>query len=169
MDGEALAKVKAAYDAVAPRYAEQFLHEYEQMPDVTAGSDPEFKAPVIASITLGRGFPESALEVLAPLKPYERGWRFNFVPTYVRGVALVRLKRYGEAITEFDRIINQRGAVPDTFVYPLAVLQLARAKAASGDGTGARAAYERFLAMWKDADPDLPVLAQAREELARLR
>jgi DNA-binding winged helix-turn-helix (wHTH) protein/tetratricopeptide (TPR) repeat protein len=148
--------------------AEQLLREYERMPDVTAASDPDFRPAAIALITMGRGFPQSALGILEPLKPYERGWRFNQVPSYLRGLALMQLKRPGEAVAEFSRIVKARGALMNSLVYPLSWLQLARAKAAAGDPKGARAAYEQFLEFWTGADADLPALVQAREELRRL-
>ena len=148
--------------------AEGYLHEYEGMPDVAPTSDPDLRPAVIAVITMARGFPESAIEAVAPLRPYELGWRFNFVPAYIRGLALLRLHRPAEAIAEFDRIVTHRGAQPESLVYALAWLHLGRAKAAAGDPKAARSAYEQFLRYWKDADADLPVLAEARAELASL-
>ena len=149
--------------------AEQWLREYERMPDVVATSDPDFRPAALALITMGRGFPQSALEILEPLKPYERGWRFNQVPAYVRGLALMQLNRPNEAVAEFGRIVRARGALLNSLVYPLSWLQLARARAAAGDSKGARAAYEQFLQFWTAADAELPALAQAREELGGLR
>jgi tetratricopeptide (TPR) repeat protein len=148
--------------------AEALLREYDALPDVTPASDPDFRPAALALITMTRGFPQSAVEILAPLRPYELGWRFNFLPAYVRGLALLQLQRPVEAAKEFDRICQNRGAVPETLVYALACLQRGRAKSAAGDGKAARSDYEQFLRYWSHADGDLPLLAQAREELARL-
>jgi eukaryotic-like serine/threonine-protein kinase len=72
------------------------------------------------------------------------------------------------AATEFQKIIDHPGIVVNCTTGPLARLGLGRANAISGDINGARAAYQDFLALWKDADPDIPVLEQARKEYAAL-
>ncbi len=150
--------------------ADRCLREYAGMPDVQPGSDPEYRPVAMAAAALSRGLPEAAIDVLAPLRAYENGWRFGLLPTYVRGLALLRIGRTAEAAAEFERIAKNRGAVTITMgvTYPLSLLQLARAKTAAGDPAGARAAYEQLLGCWRDADPDLPALVRAREELARL-
>jgi hypothetical protein len=146
--------------------AEQRLSEYLRMDDVEAGSDPQYRAPTQALIEIARGRPDPAIELLASVKPYELG--LACVPAYVRGLAHMRAGRPREAAVEFGVITAHRGSLANALIYPLAWLQLARARAAASDTTGARLAYERFLGYWKDADPDVPAGVQARAELARL-
>ncbi len=100
------------------------------------------------------------------MKPYELG--LACIPTYVRGLAHMRAGRPREATAEFSAITAHRGSLANALIYPLAWLQLARARAAASDTAGARQAYGRFLTYWKDADPDVPVLLAARFELATL-
>jgi hypothetical protein len=87
----------------------------------------------------------------------------------VRGQAYLRLKSGSEAAAEFRKILDHRGEVPLSTLYPLAHLGLARASALAGDVSGSRKAYQDFLALWKDADADLPVLIQAKKEYERLK
>ena len=139
--------------------AEQRMSEYLRMDDVEAGSDPQYRAPTQALIEIERGRPDTAIELLAAVKPYELG--LACIPTYVRGLAHMRAGRPREAASEFSAITAHRGSLANALIYPLAWLQLARARAAASDTTGARQAYERFLTYWKDADPDVPVLLAA--------
>ena len=87
---------------------------------------------------------------------------------YVRGEALIAAHRYAEAAAEFQKILDHRGIVALDPIGALAHLQLGRVFALSGDKTKAKAAYEAFLALWKDADPDIPILKSAKAEYARL-
>ena len=87
---------------------------------------------------------------------------------YVRGQALVAARRYAEAAAEFQKILDHRGIVGADPIGALAHWQLGRAFALSGDKTKAKAAYEAFLALWKDADPAIPILKSAKAEYARL-
>lgn len=148
--------------------ADRCLREYRGMPDVGPGSDPDLLPAAMAAVALSRGRPDTAIDVLEPLRAYESGWLFKFFPAYIRGLALLRLGRAVDAAAEFERIVSRRGVVDLEATYPLALLQLARAKTAAGDRRGARAAYEQLLSLWRDADPDLPSLVGAREELAKL-
>ena len=88
---------------------------------------------------------------------------------YVRGEALLAMRRYAEAVAEFQKILDHRGIVGLDPIGALAHVQLGRALALSGDTTKAKAGYEAFLALWKDADPDMPILEQAKAEYAELR
>ena len=71
--------------------------------------------------------------------------------------------------TQFQKILSNPGIDPVSILYPLAHLGLARAYALEGNKAGSKSEYENFLALWKDADSDLPVLQQARREFARLQ
>jgi eukaryotic-like serine/threonine-protein kinase len=90
-------------------------------------------------------------------------------PAYVRGQAYLVLHRGSEAAAEFQKFRDHRGVVINTVLTPLAHYQLARALSISGDAAGARKAYQDFFALWKEADPDIPVLKEAKTEYAKLQ
>jgi eukaryotic-like serine/threonine-protein kinase len=87
---------------------------------------------------------------------------------YVRGEAFIAERRYMEAAAEFQKILDHRGIVRADPIGALAHFKLGRVYALSGDTMKAKAAYQDFLTLWKDADPDIPVLKQARAEYAKL-
>jgi eukaryotic-like serine/threonine-protein kinase len=87
----------------------------------------------------------------------------------VRGEAFRAAHRYAEAAAEFQKILDHRGVVGPDPIGALAHLQLGRTFALSGDRTKAKAAYQNFLSLWKDADPDIPILKQAKTEYAKLK
>ena len=87
---------------------------------------------------------------------------------YVRGVAYHRAGDAAAAATEFQRIIDHRGVDPVSPLYPLAYVQQARAYVLLGDIVRARRDYEQFFDFWKDADPDVPILIEAKAEYAKL-
>jgi tetratricopeptide (TPR) repeat protein len=89
--------------------------------------------------------------------------------TYIRGEIYLRQKSGNEAAAAFQKILDHRGIEPASPLYPLAHLGLARASVLSGDTAKARKEYQDFLAVWKDADADLPVLQQAKDEYAKLK
>jgi tetratricopeptide (TPR) repeat protein len=88
---------------------------------------------------------------------------------YARGEALVAGRQYAEATAEFQKILDHRGIVGTDPIGALAHLQLGRTFALAGDKVKAKRAYEDFLTLWKDADSDIPILAQAKAEYARLQ
>ena len=88
---------------------------------------------------------------------------------YIRGEAFVAAHQYAEAAAEFQKILDHRGIVGADPIGALANLQLGRTFALSGDKTKAKAAYQDFLTLWKDADPDIAILRQAKSEYAKLR
>jgi hypothetical protein len=90
-------------------------------------------------------------------------------PAYLRGQAYLSAGRGTEAAAEFQKIIEHPGVIVNFPLGALAHLGLARARALSGDVGAARTAYQDFFAVWKDADPDVPVLKQARSEYEKLR
>jgi len=109
-----------------------------------------------------------AVELLAPVMPYEAGWYDNFLAAYLRGEAYRAAHRGQDAASEFQRIIDHRGVVLNSAIGALAHVGLARSYVLSGDTTKAAAAYRDFLALWKDADSDIPILIDAKSEYARL-
>jgi tetratricopeptide (TPR) repeat protein len=125
--------------------------------------------PVIAAAVAVRSArPAEALEILEPVRRFDHSPVAAFWPAYLRGEALRGLGRHADAAGEFRSVIDHRGETPDSPLYPLAHLGLARALASAGDPAGARQEYLEFLTLWKDADPDLKPVQQARLELARL-
>jgi eukaryotic-like serine/threonine-protein kinase len=86
---------------------------------------------------------------------------------YLRGLAYLKLKQGADATSEFRKIVDHKGANWGP-VYPLAYRGLGRGAALAGDTGQARKAYEEFLTLWKDADPEVPILVQARREYSAL-
>ena len=125
--------------------------------------------PVLeASALLARGRPEEAIEQLRRASPYENGIVAALLPTYVRAEARLRAGEPAEAVREFQSILTHRGADPFSPVVALAHLGLARAHARAGAVTESRTAYEALLAIWSNADADLPILQEVRSELNAL-
>jgi len=122
-----------------------------------------------AAIEIQRGNPAKAIELLRPANPYELGEFAHFVPIYVRSLAYLRAREGTQAAVEFQKILDHRGVDPLSPLYALAHLGLARAYALSGEKDKSRAAYQDFLALWKNADPDIPVLKEAKTEYAKLQ
>jgi predicted Zn-dependent protease len=122
-----------------------------------------------AEIELDTGNPKRAIELLHTTGSYELAdTLLPLIPVYVRGEAYFRAKQGNEAAAEFQKILQHRGIVANSPVGALAHLGLARAFALAGDTAKARAAYQDFFTLWKDADPDIPVLKQAKAEYARI-
>ena len=125
--------------------------------------------PITAAMSaLERGQAAHALEVLDTIAPYDRAPSSEFWPPYLRGRAQLQLRDGPAATAAFRAIVDHRGEVPASALYPLAHLGLAQAAMLSGDAEQARHWYEAFLKLWKDADPELAVLKQARIDYARL-
>ena len=135
--------------------------------------------PVLRALSaLERGKPTDAVERLQISLPYERavnGLNFSqfylggLHSAYVRGEALFTAHRYPEAVAEFQKILRHRGLVGADPIGALAHLQLGRVFVLSGDQHKAKAAYQDFLTLWKDADPDIPILRQAKTGYATLK
>ena len=129
-----------------------------------------FWLPTIrAAVELKNSNPTKAIEYLELTQPYELNPYQNLYPAYVRGQARLMMHDGAAAATEFQKLIHYRGVVQNDPVGALAHLQLGRAYAVQGDSTKAKAAYQEFLTLWKDADPDIPVLKQAKVEYAKLQ
>jgi tetratricopeptide (TPR) repeat protein len=124
---------------------------------------------VLAASQLGSGQADQALRSLEPVQPYEFGTHADVLPNYLRASAYLQLRKAGEAATEFRRVLDHRGVAPMATMWELSNLGLARAYALQGDGAKARVAYQEFFALWKDADPDIPILIAAKSEYAKLQ
>ena len=122
-----------------------------------------------AAVHLARGEPARALEALQPAQPYELGSVAVLAPVFLRGLALLQHGAAAAAREQFQQVLDHRGVDPFSPLEALAGLQLARARAQTGDAAGGRAAYDAFLAGWAEADPELPVLVSARAERLAMR
>jgi eukaryotic-like serine/threonine-protein kinase len=122
-----------------------------------------------AALALGQSEPQKAIESLSATSPYELADPFQGMPIYLRGQAYLAAHQGREAAAQFQIIIDHSGVVRDEPQGALARLGLGRAFALAGDTAKARTAYQDFLALWKDADPDVPVFKQAKSEYAKLK
>ena len=121
---------------------------------------------VRAAIEIKRANPAASLEALKPaglLEPSDIG------PTFYRGLAYLSMKSGKEAAAEFRKIIDRKTVNALSPLRPISQLELARSLVLTSDATGARTAYQDFFALWKDADPDIPILKQAKAEYAKLQ
>jgi eukaryotic-like serine/threonine-protein kinase len=128
-----------------------------------------------AQLSLARGDPPEAIQRLQPVSPYDlANTMFTqnpscMYPVYVRGQACLARHEGSAAAAEFQKLLEHRGIVWNCSTGALAHLGLARAYVLQGDQPKARVAYEDFFALWKDADPDIPILKQAKAEYAKLQ
>jgi serine/threonine protein kinase len=122
-----------------------------------------------ADAELGRNNPGKAVEILQPVIPYDLAIFGRVLSAYGRGRAFLLLHQGNEAAAEFQKALDHPGVVLNSVVGPLAHLQLGRAYMLAGDEAKARAAYQDFFALWKDADPDIPILKQAKAEYAKFK
>jgi eukaryotic-like serine/threonine-protein kinase len=125
--------------------------------------------PVVdAAIEISRGDPTKALSDLEAASPYESHQLGDLYPAYERGQAYLLAHNGVAAAVEFQKLLDHRGLVMNFVTGSLVHLQIARAYKMTGDLDKARAAYNDFFTLWKDADPNIPVLAQAKSEYAKL-
>jgi len=158
-------RAQAIADDLQRRFPEDSSLRFSYLPSVRA------------AIALNRGEPERALEFLQVAVPHELGIPPSSVsglfgalyPIYFRGQAYLAGRRGAEAAAEFEKILAHRTIVISDPIGALARLQLGRAYVVAGDRAKAESAYRDFLALWRDADPDTPVLAEARVEYGRLK
>ncbi len=177
----ALAKTRDVQVATALAFARAGdTHRAQAMSDALKKHFPHdtllvsYWLPTIhAAIAISRGKAADALAYLQEASRYELGGGVlpfsagaSMYPVYLRGEAYLQLRRWGDAAAEFQKIIEHRGLVWNFPLGSLAYLQLARARTYS-DPAAARAAYQRFLDLWQNADD--PRLTQARKEFARLQ
>jgi eukaryotic-like serine/threonine-protein kinase len=127
-----------------------------------------------AAIELNKGNPSQALVFLEAAAPYELGsppplQLGTLYPAYLRGQAYLLAHNGNAAAAEFQKLLDHRGIVVNFVTAALARLQLARAYAVAGDTAKAKSAYQDFFSQWKDADPDIPILKEAKTEYAKLQ
>ena len=130
-----------------------------------------------ALLALNHGEPSRAIEILQVAVPYELGTQRSWIhgnfgalyPVYVRGAAYLALHQGAEAAAEFRKILDHPGIVISDPVGAMARLQIARAYAMQGDAAKAKAAYQDFLALWQNAEAEVPVYKEAKAEFEKLR
>jgi tetratricopeptide (TPR) repeat protein len=115
--------------------------------------------------------PRQAKNNNSPATRYELGdvGHGSLYPVYVRGQAYLAAHEGSKAAIEFQKILDHRGVVLNFPIGALAHLEIGRAYAMQGDTAKAKAAYQDFLTLWKDADPDIPILTAAKAEYAKLK
>jgi tetratricopeptide (TPR) repeat protein len=171
-----------------PAFALALLHDSAQARKIAAELEklyPEDTSvrfnylPALQALeALNAGDPAKAIEktqaaasydLAVPGTAYFTGTSFfgALYPVYVRGLAYSRMGRHREAAAEFQKILDHRGIMLNDPIGPMARLQLARALAASGDDAKSAAAYQDLLTIWKDADPDIRVVQDAKSESAK--
>jgi serine/threonine protein kinase/tetratricopeptide (TPR) repeat protein len=134
----------------------------------------DFSPMIHAALSLRSGEGAKAVEALVSSAPYESGqcntdFTFSLYPVYLRGEAYLSAKQGTAAASEFQKIVNHSGVVGNQPIGALARLGMARAFALSGDTTKAKTSYQDFFALWKSAEPDIPILKQAKVEYAKLQ
>jgi len=146
-------------DDLANRFPEDTLVHFIYLPTLHA------------QIALSNNSSSEAIQYLQVAAPYDLAAAVPtaLYPAYVRGMAYLASHQGSEAASEFQKILDHRGLVANSRIAALAPLQIGRAYAIQGDTAKAKAAYQNFLTLWKDADPDIPILKQAKEEYAKLQ
>jgi DNA-binding winged helix-turn-helix (wHTH) protein/Flp pilus assembly protein TadD len=154
-------KARSLTDDLARRFPEDTIVRFSYLPALRA------------QLVLSANHSSEALETIQSAATYElstpRRLAPVLYPVYLRGLAYLAERRGPEAAAEFQKIIDHRGIVVNNPVGALAYLQLGRAYALSGDRSKAKAAYQQFLSLWKEADSDVPVFRQAKAEYAKLQ
>jgi eukaryotic-like serine/threonine-protein kinase len=154
---------QALADDLGTRFPEDTVAQFNYLPTIHA------------QLALNRSDSSKAIEALQDATPTELGVAgaiLNFAslyPVYVRGEAYLAAHQGNEAAAEFQKILNHRSIVLNEPIGALAHLQIGRAYAMQGDSAKAKAAYQDFLTLWKDADTDIPVLIAAKAECAKLK
>jgi eukaryotic-like serine/threonine-protein kinase len=144
-------------DDLSRRFPEDTVVRFAYMPTLRA------------IVALNHGEPAPAVGLLQTAIPHELGWPSTLYPAYVRGEAYLAAGQGREAAAEFQKILDHRGIVIYDPIGALAHLQIGRAYSMAGDTANAKAAYQDFLMLWKDADPDIPIYKRAKTEYARLQ
>jgi tetratricopeptide (TPR) repeat protein len=165
----ALVGDQSRVERLLPRFTSAVQDTPAALTDFRSYDIQPLAAWVNGVLLLKRGKADEALETLRAAARYERAARYDMLPQYTRGYALLAAKHPTDAVAEFQKVISLRSLSPFSPTWPLAHVGLARAYAAAGNTTASRKAYEDFFALWKNADPDVPILVEAKKEYAALR
>jgi tetratricopeptide (TPR) repeat protein len=158
------AQAKVLADGLNKRFPEDTIVQFNYLPSIRG------------RLALNKRNASDAIESLEAAAPYELGGSkasdfvgYTMFPVFVRGEAYLASRQGSKAAAEFQKILDHRGLVLNHPIGALAHLGLGRAYVLQGDTVKAKAAYQDFLTLWKDADPDIPILQQAKTEYAKLR
>jgi serine/threonine protein kinase/predicted Zn-dependent protease len=155
--------------------AERIANELQKQFPLDSVINRYWLPTIRASIEINRGNTSKAIESLKTAAPYELGLVSNLefgallYPVYVRGQAYLMLHRGSEAAAEFQKFLDHHTLVANNPLFALAYLGLARAYRESGDTKKAQTTYQEFLRLWKDGDPDTPILLKAKGEYSKLK
>jgi eukaryotic-like serine/threonine-protein kinase len=157
--------------AWATRLADDLDKRYPEDTMVQCNSLPLIRAAIALQGGSSIKSPSYAIEALAPARQCEMGANslITLGPAYVRGQAYLAAHQGQAAAAEFEKILDHPGLMRNQIIGALAHFQLGRAYVLSGDTAKAKAAYQDFLTLWKDADPSIPILKQAKVEYARVQ
>jgi len=163
----ALALARAGDIVQAQQLAESADQEFPQDTLLQNYALPSIRA----AIQLQQNKPLIAIETLEVSRPYElsQGSLTYMYPAYLRGEAYLKTGQGGKAAAEFKKILDHRGIVLNSPIAALAYLDLARSYVMHNDKAKAKAAYQDFLALWNNANPDIPIYKQAKAEYATLQ
>jgi hypothetical protein len=156
-------RVQIMADNLSNRFSDDTIVHFNYLPTIHA------------LVALSHSDSSKAIEALQPTAPYEMGtpgagtFSPNLYPVYLRAEAYLAGHQGSEAAAEFQKILDHRGVVVNASIGALAHLGLARAYLLRGANANARAAYQDFLSLWKDADPDIPILIAAKSEYSKLK
>jgi eukaryotic-like serine/threonine-protein kinase len=156
-----LARAQKLTSDLAKRFPQDTIAQFNYLPTIRA------------AIALRQNSPAQAIADLQAASACELGTPallifLNLYPVYVRGQAYLAARQGAVAAAEFQKILDHPGIAFNEVISPLAHLGLARAYVLEGDSAKAKAAYQDFLTLWKDADPDIPILKQAKAEYSKL-
>jgi DNA-binding winged helix-turn-helix (wHTH) protein/Flp pilus assembly protein TadD len=165
LSGDSASAARLSND-LSQRFPQDTVVQFNHLPTIRAAAEIHNGG---AKVDAAR-----AIKLLEPTAPYELGTTaldsgISLFPVYVRGEAYLAAKQGAPAAVEFQKILDHGGVVTNEQIGALALLGLGRAYVISGDKSKAHAAYQDFLALWKDADPDVPILKQAKAEYAKLQ
>jgi tetratricopeptide (TPR) repeat protein len=156
------AQAEKLSDDLAKRFPQDTIAQFNYLPTIRA------------AVALNQHLPTKAIAELVSASPYELGRPAQVIflalyPIHVRGQAYLAAHQGPQAAAEFQKILDHPGIAFNEIVFPLAHLGLARARALTGDKPGARKAYEDFFTLWQHADPNIPILQEAKSEFAKLQ
>jgi tetratricopeptide (TPR) repeat protein len=155
-------RAKALADQLQKDYPTETVYKLYWLPTIRA------------ALQMNANNPAQALESLEAAAPYDLAIPGQFqlgtmYPAYVRGIAYMTIHNGPAAAAQFQRILDHPGIVINFPLGALARLGLGRSYVLAGDKEKARSAYQQFLTLWKDADPDIPILKEAKAEYAKLQ
>ncbi len=147
----------------------------QELADEASKQEPKFRpmqfgllAAVRAAAVVSSD-PHKAIDILAVATTYDYTPLVKLYTAYFRGYAYIGTRQGLAAVGEFQKITGHPGIIKNDIIGSLAHLGLGRAYAVAGDSKNAKAEYDNFLTLWKDADPDIPILKQAKTEYAKLQ